>query len=129
MIPWLRTKLDTITKEFLDGGGFGAVFEATYLAYLECYIAARNGDFHKMWHDFRADCVKLTPEGEEPRGHYHRTEGNRQALVDLLVAFRSRYEGPRKAKPEPTVKAQSDAPASSTEGEGLDLFDIIGGDE
>jgi hypothetical protein len=137
MIPWLKAKLDVLTEEFLGGDGFGVIFEVSYLAYLECFVVARGGDPNQMWADFKAECVKETPEGEEPSGHYLRTEGDRPELVRLLQAFRANYDPPAQAPAPPISRppddkkpAQKEPVPSSTGGtKMLDIFDLLDGDE
>lgn len=95
MQNWLRTKFDHITAEFLAGGGTGAVFEATYLAYLECLVAHWGGTDQaaRVWIEWGEVCTKATPSGEPVRCMSNRVT-DREELVKSLHQFRRRFEGP-----------------------------------
>ncbi len=127
MISWLRDKLDQITGEFLGGGGYGTVFEAQFLAYLECYVAARGGDPTTVWSKLRQRQQEI-PEGEEVRSFSH-TITDRQELVDVLQTFRRQFEGPRKSNYSPTAaRAQPESVARSREGMEA-ILDLLGGED
>ena len=123
MQNWLRRKLDHITQEFLAGEGYGGVFEAQYLAYLECLVAHWQGVLATpgVWVAWHEVCAKATPKGEKVTCLSNRI-ADRAELVRALNQFRRRYTGPTRrfrAQPAPEVR--------STE-EGIDLFDLISGD-
>jgi hypothetical protein len=114
MQTWLLDKLDHITEEFLGGGGFGTVFEAQYLAYLECLLTAR-GHPADIWTRLREMRQKSTPPGEPVRSLSYVIE-DRQELVDALLAFRAQFEGPSRAKLPSTRGIEA-------------VLDFLGGDD
>ena len=122
MQEWLRSKLDHITREFLAGGGYGGVFEAQYLAYLECLVASVSGPqaAPRVWDGWHEVCAQATPEGEQPCCLSNRVE-SREELVKALQQFRLRFEGPRRRIFRVPTKTKK-APAE------LDLFDLLNGD-
>jgi len=123
---WLRDKLDHIAKEFLGGGGYGAVFEAQFLAYLECLVVVRRGDPAEVWTRFREECEAAAPEGEEPVCHSNRIS-DRQELADTLRAFWQSFDPEVPAQEDPAPGAQEEPEAgSTTEQEPLGLFDLLG---
>jgi len=129
MQTWLREKIDHITTEFLAGGGHGAVYEAQFLAYLECGIKASKGNPTRIWTEFTALCVEAAAEGEPPRSYSCRIT-DRQELVDALRTFQRRFETPRKARfAAPSPPAQTEPVTSSSEGEALGLFDLLTGED
>lgn len=112
MQEWLRDKLDQLTKEFLSGEGPDVVFEAQYLVYLECLVAATKGtkSAHKVWVDWHSLCVQKTPEGEQPSSLSYRI-GTREELVLALQLLKSQFEGPTRRvfrAPKATPKAEPD---------------------
>ena len=123
MQGWLRSKLDHITTEFLDGGGYGAVYEAQFRAYLECLLVTR-GQSANFWERFKEAC-----EGEKPHNLAYYIE-DRQELVDALQAFQKRFNLPRKvdAVSVPEATAQNEPVTSSGDDGALDLFDLLGED-
>lgn len=84
--PWLQAKLDAITSEFLSGGGHGAVYEAQFLAYLDCLLVARGAPSSEMWAAYREACRQATPEGVGPRC-FALNLPHRKTLVEALQAF------------------------------------------
>lgn len=133
MQTWLRSKLDCITREFLDGGGYGAIFEVSYLSYLECMVATRRGaaQASKVWPEWGEVCTKATPEGEKVQCLSNRVT-DREELVKALQEFQRRFEGPsrRAFKKPPKQEAQPQPPTRSGGGEAkeFDLFDFLSGD-
>lgn len=134
MDRWLRAKLDALVSEFNSGSGSGWVFETQYLAYLECYAAARIGHAHTFWADYQEFRKKHTPEGHPPQ-QLARSYPERADLMKALQKFRLKYEMPTRTPfvaPDPkkpdVSKAQNRSPVRS-EGEGkgpsLSLFDIL----
>jgi len=132
MQGWLRSKLDHITAEFLGGGGYGAVYEAQFLAYLECLLVVFHQDVApgnqsaNFWEQFKEACVAATPEGKTPRNFTFYIE-DRQELVDALRAFQKRFDLPSPSK-FISPAAQNEPEASSGGEEAMDLFDLLGGD-
>jgi hypothetical protein len=137
VIRWLRTKMDLLTEEFLSGGGWGQLYEAQFLVYLECFVVARGGDGSTVWTKLRELRQMETPEGEEVRGYSHVLD-DRKELATALTIYHARFDTPQatKLQPEPIERpkteaeqAQKPAPARS-KSEGLDLFNLLdGGDE
>ena len=117
---WLSAKLQAITAEYIGGDGYGDVYESTFLAYLECLVAARKGDPGKVWtaHLARVDAIR----GEEPAQPLNRLLPDRQALVDELKALeRQLVGGP--------VSKQFIAPKQAKAlDEGPDILDMFGPD-
>lgn len=126
MDAWLQAKLDHITTEFLGGGGYGAVYEAQFLAYLEVLLQVRGQDPARVWTDLEAVRKAETPEGEPVRSFSHAIT-DRQELADALKRFQRRFSLPRKAKFIPPPAAQVEPASSSDEGgdEDMDLFDFF----
>jgi hypothetical protein len=132
MRAWLDSKLDAITKEFLDGGGYGAVFEAQYIAYLECQEFQSGGPAAAalVWSLFTEVCTEAVTGDEKPTSFSSRIT-DRQDLVDALKKFRGRFAGPRKSRFVPPAPDQSDdLVRSEDEGEEpLGLFDLLTEDD
>jgi hypothetical protein len=127
MPDWFRNKLDHITKEFLDGGGYGAVFEASFIAYLECLLVHRGGQPVDIWGLWTGVCKEATPEDEPVQCLSNRVP-DREELVKALQNFRGRFDGPTRHSLVVTSEAQLDPLPRSTETGGLDLFDLLTGD-
>lgn len=130
MQTWLRTKLDTIVQEFRSGHGTGAIFESTYLAYLECLVASTRGEAAaaEMWAGWWGICSEATPKPEKVQCLSHWTS-DREELVTALRGHQSRFEGPTKSRFQIPLEAQQDPHKRSSDAEGLDLFDLLTGDE
>lgn len=132
MQGWLKGKLEVLVEWFLEGEGSAVAFEAQYLAYLECLSACWHGpdSAHVMWEKYREWLLERSPQ-EEP-GALSNTVTNRQELVDALLAFRHKFEGPFPKRighgfgrlPQP--EAQSDC---NTRSEGVGLMDFLLGEE
>lgn len=127
MDKWLHAKMESLTDEFLSGLGVGWVYEAQYLAYLECYVFARFDQAHTFWIDYAEYQKAQTPEGQPPSQLAHHLDGS--DLVNALRQFRRRYEGPRKANfvVPPSKKPVIEVPPDQTE-MALGLFDLLGGE-
>ena len=122
MRQWLTSKLEHITKEFLEGGGYGEVYEAQFIAYLDC----RESHLPDFWERFKTACDARTPEGQEPRCFAFYIE-DRQELVDALAEFARQFDGPRATRVvvEEPVRAQPEPAASSTSEPEMTLFDLL----
>lgn len=122
MQTWLLTKLDHLTQAFLAGGGYGGVFEAQYLAYLECLVAATRGlaAAESMWADWYDVCAKAAPEGEKATCLSNRVP-DREELVAALQQFQRRFDGPtRRVLRVPKPRSRT--------GEEVNIFDLLNGD-
>lgn len=119
MRAWLSSKLGSITKEYLDGGSYGDIYEAVFLSYLECLVAARNGDPCSVWsaHMERIEALR----GEEPVQPLNRLLPDRQALVDEMRALERRLVGM-------PVSRQFIAPHQEKSAEDGDILDLFGVD-
>jgi hypothetical protein len=122
MQVWLRSKLDHITQEFLDGGGYGGVYEAQFLAYLECLVAHWHGTprVDSFWPEWRKVCAKATPEGKKVQALSNWLQ-DRKELVKALRDFQSQFDGPTPKRFRPPKQAQAaDVPRSEP-----DLMDLL----
>lgn len=128
MQVWLRGKLDHITQEFLEGCGTGAVFEAQYLAYLECAVADRQGSevAGRVWDEWTEVCSRATPDGEPVRCLSSRVL-DREELVAALRRFQGRFDGPVQRVRVPRDRAKT--PKRSSQDEGIDLFALLAGED
>jgi len=130
MQQWFTSKMEHITKEFIEGGGYGAVYEAQFLVYLEAReVACHGGDTEdRFWLKFTEACKARTPEGKDTKCFAFYIE-DRQELVDALAAFARQFTGPRRTKfaapKESTPVAQPEPPTSSTDEPKMDLFDLL----
>jgi hypothetical protein len=115
---WLSSKLDSITKEYQDGGSYGDIYEAVFLSYLECLFAARKGDPSIVWssHMERIEALR----GEEPVQPLNRLLPDRQSLIDELQALRRRLVG----GPVPRQFIAPHQEKSAEDGDILDLFGV-----
>lgn len=122
MQTWLLAKLDHITQEFLAGGGYGGVFEAQYLAYLECLVAVTRGSAaaESLWADWYDVCAKAAPEGEKATCLSNRVT-DRAELVTALQECQRRFDSPTRRTLR-TPKAKTNAT------EAVDIFDLLNGD-
>ena len=109
MQKWLLSKMDLITAEFLKGEGYGAVYEAQFLAYLECLLVASGKDPNILWDAYRAEAK----DGCKPRCFAHRLT-NRQDLVDALQGLQRKFAVPRRRRSAPKTSGGDDI---------LDLFE------
>jgi len=117
---WLLKKLDYMEQGYLKHGGSPQVFEAQYLAYLECYVSATKGDPNKVWTLLREIRAQETPEGENVRGYSHTLTGTK--LVKALSSLRHRLGGPSR---KGTLQGAQLPPPVRSE-EVMDLFDWLG---
>lgn len=120
MQTWLQSKLDHITQEFLAGDGYGAVFEASFLAYLECLVACQQGASKagRVWSEWADICAQDAPKDEKVQCLSNRVT-DRKALVDRLQGFQICLDG---SGPAPDG-APVNPPAIETEGDLFELFD------
>lgn len=123
MKDWLAAKLGIITKEFLDGGGYGDVFEVSYLTYLECLQVALGLPPELVWAGWQTWVQRHLGDGV-PFQPLNRVL-DRQPLVDELEAFRRSLAGPRRRtmalpKAQPVV-------APGTVGGDVDVLDFLSG--
>lgn len=125
MRAWLEDKLKVITQEFLDGGGYGDVFEAQYLVYLECIEATRGGDPNRVWVRWRDHIGELLVDGQEPMALNHLLK-TRQELVDALLRLKRSFSGPSRARFIPPVERVDEVDAG-TRFDGI--LGMFGGDD
>lgn len=128
MHVWLRDKLQNVTKEFLDGASFGTVFEAVYLAYLECLVAHWRGvpAAREVWEGWHKVCEERTPPGEKV-SCLSTWVTDRQELVDALQAYQRRFEGPTPRRFKLPKEAQPEPEKRSDDGE-FGLLDLLTGE-
>ena len=125
MQEWLRSKLDRITFEFLEGSGNGIAYEAQFLAYLECLVAHQRGPAAaiSVWHKFMGACA----EASNPPACFSSRIYDRQELVNALREFQHQFEGPKQhAFTPPKSRAQKPPVVRSTD-EAVDILDLLGG--
>ena len=115
MQGWFRSKLDHITQEFLAGGGYGAVFEAMFLAYLEGQVAHTYGAVKasEVWARWGALCAEKGTPAQSMSSHL----SDREELVAALQKFQRQFEGPGKRRFQPPKAARS--------GGGDDVLDLF----
>lgn len=128
MTAWLASKLDKITADFRQGHGNAVIYESQFLCYLECYVAAREGDPAEVWKKYEASAKEASPEGGQVLAHSYRIK-NRDELADWLVTFRRSFEGPRKktvsalnTKPQKQRAQKKSKPRSEPDGDILQMF-------
>lgn len=119
MQVWLRAKLDGLIQEFLDGSGYGGVYEAQFLAYLECLVAHEYGvpRVTAFWDEWRTVCAAKTPQGGQVQCLSNLIQ-DREELVRALREFQRRFTGPTKRRFKAPVP-----PAPPVQG--VDMIDFI----
>ena len=124
MKDWLRQKMDSLALSFQEGAGEGAMFEAQYLIYLECLVAATKGpdDAPIVWEGWVEVCTEAATEGQGPLCLSSRVT-DRGELVAALQRFQRRFEAPKKG-PRP----RKTRPHIHSEPEG-DLFAFLSEDD
>lgn len=81
---WLEAKLDLLAEEYLTAGeANNAVFEAQFLAYLEC-LSQMETPCNTVWQTYRRFCQGSAFSDQGLMG---------KALVEKLVEFRARVLG------------------------------------
>jgi hypothetical protein len=117
MEDWLQSKLDQITREFLAGDGTGLLFEAQYLAYLECLLMYAHGtpQAEHLWVSWQACCAQNTPSGMKVRCLSHHVM-DRPKLAQHLDQIRRQSQGPKALN----------IPCAILD-ERMDLFDLLSG--
>lgn len=130
MTEWIAAKLQYITDEFLAGGGNGQVFECAFLCYIECREAMRGNDPKVVWIRFNEQQREVAGEGRDPVA-LSSTITDRQELVDALLLFARRFEGPRsqRIRITPSKEPAQIEPTGRAEEESADLLDFLSGDD
>lgn len=127
------SRIETLTEEFLKGGGVPEIYECCVLTYLEVSVAARRFDPDKMWDDWLDILEAETGKREPLSRHLGNTPEGREKLVERLHQFRLKFSLPSPrafslaavevvdAEEEPTPPEEPEAPRD-------DLFDFFGGE-
>ena len=99
MLEWFRSRLDSLTSAFLEGHGYGAVFEAQFLAYLDGLVASTRGEeaASRVWVGWHEVCASKAAGG--PPVCLSNVIQDRQDLVDAMRAFQRQFEGPVRQVP------------------------------
>ncbi len=120
MRAWLSSKLASTTVEFLGGSGHGEIYELVFLTYLECLVAARNGNSQRVWELHRKRIHELA--GDQPAQPLTRLLPSRQSLVDELKKLERELVGL-------PVSKQFLNPRQEASGSGEpDIFDLFTSD-
>ena len=110
MDAWIKEKLENITQEFREGHGTKAVFEASYLSYLDCLVSSRGSE--SIWDAWIKQCRVRS----DPPSALSNWVG-RQDLVQELEKLSAQWGV--------ILSTQTEEP----EDEALSLFDLLSGVE
>lgn len=119
MTKWLIEKLKLLTQEFQAGHGPSEVFEAFYLAYLECLQVAEGRDASRVWSQWTLWCQEQAGEGEPVQPMNRMTD--RQGLITALTTFQRHLCPPVQARIRAPVP-----PETSPVDDLLDMFEVLG---